>query len=116
MAGLVPAIHVLLKPKDVDARHKAGHDERGKRYRRTAYRAFGLLTPRNSIIRSSWLLSMWMPKWIGWPRFSAAINSGVMSGFITTSATSACGSTLPRSNEWPSSGFRPSAVALTAMS
>jgi hypothetical protein len=29
MAGLVPAIHVLLsRRKDVDARHKAGHDER----------------------------------------------------------------------------------------
>jgi hypothetical protein len=29
MAGLDPAIHVLLgKKKDVDARHKAGHDER----------------------------------------------------------------------------------------
>jgi hypothetical protein len=28
MAGLVPAIHVLLSmEKDVDARHKAGHDE-----------------------------------------------------------------------------------------
>jgi len=27
MAGLVPAIHVLLLRKDVDARHKAGHDE-----------------------------------------------------------------------------------------
>jgi len=31
MAGLVPAIHVLpeakRKKKDVDARHKAGHDE-----------------------------------------------------------------------------------------
>jgi hypothetical protein len=29
MAGLVPAIHVLLRDgqeKDVDARHKAGHD------------------------------------------------------------------------------------------
>jgi hypothetical protein len=28
MAGLVPAIHVLLAAleKDVDARHKAGHD------------------------------------------------------------------------------------------
>jgi len=28
MAGLVPAIHVFLatKKKDVDARHKAGHD------------------------------------------------------------------------------------------
>ncbi len=28
MAGLVPAIHVLLRHKkeDVDARHKAGHD------------------------------------------------------------------------------------------
>ena len=56
---------------------------------------------------------MWMPKWMAWPRFSAAINSGVMSGFITTSATRAEGSTLARSNEWPSSGFRPSDVALT---
>jgi hypothetical protein len=29
MAGLVPAIHVFLEDgtKDVDARHKAGHDE-----------------------------------------------------------------------------------------
>jgi hypothetical protein len=27
MAGLVPAIHVLALKKDVDARHKAGHDE-----------------------------------------------------------------------------------------
>ncbi len=28
MAGLVPAIHVLASSmKDVDARHKAGHDE-----------------------------------------------------------------------------------------
>jgi hypothetical protein len=29
MAGLVPAIHVFLADdtKDVDARHKAGHDE-----------------------------------------------------------------------------------------
>jgi hypothetical protein len=29
MAGLVPAIHALLRrqSKDVDARHKAGHDE-----------------------------------------------------------------------------------------
>jgi len=26
MAGLVPAIHVLLFGQDVDARHKAGHD------------------------------------------------------------------------------------------
>jgi len=30
MAGLVPAIHVFNKwYKDVDARHKAGHDEAG---------------------------------------------------------------------------------------
>jgi hypothetical protein len=29
MAGLVPAIHDLNK-KDVDARHKAGHDEEEK--------------------------------------------------------------------------------------
>jgi hypothetical protein len=29
MAGLVPAIHALLRSKKgVDARHKAGHDER----------------------------------------------------------------------------------------
>ena len=28
MAGLVPAIYVLATKKDVDARHKAGHDER----------------------------------------------------------------------------------------
>jgi hypothetical protein len=29
MAGLVPAIHVFLAcGQDVDARHKAGHDER----------------------------------------------------------------------------------------
>jgi hypothetical protein len=30
MAGLVPAIHVSLRKnnEDVDARHKAGHDER----------------------------------------------------------------------------------------
>jgi len=29
MAGFVPAIHVFLSVrKDVDARHKAGHDER----------------------------------------------------------------------------------------
>jgi hypothetical protein len=28
MAGLVPAIHAFtLRQKDVDARHKAGHDE-----------------------------------------------------------------------------------------
>jgi hypothetical protein len=27
MAGLVPAIHVLTTKKDVDGRHKAGHDE-----------------------------------------------------------------------------------------
>ena len=31
MAGLVPAIHVSTGKvkQDVDARHKAGHDERG---------------------------------------------------------------------------------------
>jgi hypothetical protein len=28
MARLVPAIHALAPKKDVDARHKAGHDER----------------------------------------------------------------------------------------
>jgi hypothetical protein len=34
MAGLVPAIHVLFDAatkKDVDARHRAGHDERETR-------------------------------------------------------------------------------------
>jgi hypothetical protein len=32
MAGLVPAIHVLCAEslKDVDARHKAGHDGEGR--------------------------------------------------------------------------------------
>jgi hypothetical protein len=30
MAGLVPAIHVLNHAKNVDARHKAGHDEVSK--------------------------------------------------------------------------------------
>jgi len=28
MAGLDPAIHVLTRNNDVDARHKAGHDDR----------------------------------------------------------------------------------------
>jgi hypothetical protein len=28
MAGLVPAIHVFATKEGVDARHKAGHDER----------------------------------------------------------------------------------------
>jgi hypothetical protein len=34
MAGLVPAIHVFaaVAKKDVDARHKAGHDD-GERFR-----------------------------------------------------------------------------------
>jgi hypothetical protein len=27
MAGLVPAIHAFARAQDVDARHKAGHDE-----------------------------------------------------------------------------------------
>jgi hypothetical protein len=27
MAGLVPAIHVLFRPRDMDARDKPGHDE-----------------------------------------------------------------------------------------
>jgi hypothetical protein len=27
MAGLVPAIHALAAKEDVDARHKAGHDD-----------------------------------------------------------------------------------------
>jgi hypothetical protein len=33
MAGLVPAIHVFgaSEKKDVDARHKAGHDEKIRR-------------------------------------------------------------------------------------
>ena len=33
MAGLVPAIHALLRRQDVDARHKAGHDSRAWRNR-----------------------------------------------------------------------------------
>jgi hypothetical protein len=38
MAGLVPAIHALVRTrKDVDARHKAGHDEvRSDRQRQMA--------------------------------------------------------------------------------
>jgi len=34
MAGLVPAIHVFLscRGQDVDARHKAGHDEKVNRF------------------------------------------------------------------------------------
>jgi hypothetical protein len=28
MAGLVPAIHVFATKQDVDARHKAGHDDK----------------------------------------------------------------------------------------
>jgi hypothetical protein len=31
MAGLVPAIHVFNRGKDVDARHKAGHNGRKQR-------------------------------------------------------------------------------------
>jgi hypothetical protein len=38
MAGLVPAIHVFadFDSKDVDARHKAGHDENNDARRRLA--------------------------------------------------------------------------------
>jgi hypothetical protein len=32
MAGLVPAIHVFPCCQDVDARHKAGHDEKLTKY------------------------------------------------------------------------------------
>ena len=44
MAGLVPAIHVFLArcPQNVDARHKAGHDELkygGRIYRSEAVRS-----------------------------------------------------------------------------
>jgi hypothetical protein len=28
MAGLVPVMHVCERQEDVDARHKAGHDDR----------------------------------------------------------------------------------------
>jgi hypothetical protein len=36
MAGLVPAIHVFgLLGKDVDARHKAGHDEHKRSAQKT---------------------------------------------------------------------------------
>src|SRR5882757_5745182 len=43
MAGLVPAIHVLLCniQKDVDARHKAGHDERVREQKNMAIRFDG---------------------------------------------------------------------------
>jgi hypothetical protein len=36
MAGLVPAIHVFFLPrrKNVDARHKAGHDDEDRRRER----------------------------------------------------------------------------------
>src|SRR3954454_7518097 len=45
MAGLVPAIHVLdAGSKDVDARHKAGHDGAGQRASMTA-RYFALVLP-----------------------------------------------------------------------
>ena len=41
MAGLDPAIHVFMRgtKQDVDARHKAGHDEKGIMLRRPPYRA-----------------------------------------------------------------------------
>ncbi len=47
MAGLVPAIHVLHFVQDVDARHKAGHDdgEDGVRF----YFPLGALTTRMMI-------------------------------------------------------------------
>jgi|SoimicMinimDraft_13_1059741.scaffolds.fasta_scaffold00878_2 hypothetical protein len=53
MAGLVPAIHVFLRAmrKDVDARHKAGHDDCESRERgrlRTESVAFPLSCPRLS--------------------------------------------------------------------
>src|SRR4051794_18676485 len=45
MAGLVPAIHVLDSgSKDVDARHKAGHDGAGQRASMTA-RYFAWILP-----------------------------------------------------------------------
>jgi len=39
MAGLVPAIHVffVMAQKDVDARHKAGHDEGALFFRKVAF-------------------------------------------------------------------------------
>jgi hypothetical protein len=40
MAGLVPAIHVLSSAvKDVDARHKAGHDAREEMHRPTQWQS-----------------------------------------------------------------------------
>jgi predicted PurR-regulated permease PerM len=47
MAGLVPAIHVLLPrcSKVVDARHKAGHDERNQRYKYARHRKFLFASP-----------------------------------------------------------------------
>jgi hypothetical protein len=41
MAGLVPAVHVLLAARnkeDVDARHKAGHDDGKARAEKMRYR------------------------------------------------------------------------------
>jgi len=50
MAGLVPAIHVFVSRKqDVDARHKAGHDECIGYCRRTL--EFQLNTPTIAPIR-----------------------------------------------------------------
>ncbi len=47
MAGLVPAIHVLAIKKDVDARHKAGHDER-KGYGDTSSRTLPFVSIANA--------------------------------------------------------------------
>src|SRR3954471_8219398 len=44
MAGLVPAIHdLVLCAKDVDARHKAGHDESGGARQRAVDHVDGVL-------------------------------------------------------------------------
>jgi hypothetical protein len=46
MAGLVPAIHVFVCFQDVDARHKAGHDDvDGLAQSAAVYASSAALTP-----------------------------------------------------------------------
>src|SRR6266481_1605397 len=68
MAGLVPAIHVLgTARKDVDARHKAGHDElRGRRRQNLdknprislSFRPFGAKSPPRPQPPHPWRLAV----------------------------------------------------------
>ncbi len=55
MAGLVPAIHVFLDDttkQDVDARHKAGHDERGGERRPRPFEAPRLIAEEHLRVRA----------------------------------------------------------------